>query len=278
MSFQIRQIPDAVRSEQMNSEALRQHFLLDGMFIEGNSHFTYVDQDRAVVGSIVPTRESIPLENDPFLKAAFFTERREAAVMNIGASGSIRVDGKSFDMNHRDALYIGAGSRNVQFSSIDHKTPARFYLVSYPAHHTYPTRHAQISDAEPLHLGSDAESNKRTIYKYIYPGGIDSCQLVMGFTEMAPGSVWNTMPAHRHMRRTEIYLYFNLDPQAAVFHLMGRPEETRHIVVRNEQAVFSPGWSIHAGSGTSNYSFIWAMGGENRDYTDMDPVSIASLK
>ena len=278
MAFKILQMPDLVRSEQMNSADLRKHFLLADMFAPGGSHFTYVDQDRSLAGSIVPTDKPISLPNDAILKAEFLTERREAAVMNIGAPGSITVDGKSFTMDHRDALYIGRGSRDVQFSSRDGQSPAKYYVVSYPAHHDYPTRHARVSDAEPLHLGSEAESNKRTIYKYIYPGGIDSCQLVMGFTEMAPGSVWNTMPAHRHMRRTEMYLYFNLDPQAAVFHLMGRPEETRHIVVRNEQAVFSPGWSIHAGSGTSNYSFIWAMGGENRDYTDMDAVTIASLK
>ncbi len=271
-------IPDLARFPRLNSAELREGFLLETLFLPGAISWYYVDQERTVVGGAVPGQKSLPLDCPELLRAAYFTERREIGVMNIGERGSITVDGKTYPMDQRDALYIGRGSREVSFHSENPAQPAHYYLISYPAHTAYPTTHARIRDAEPLHLGSDAECNKRTIYKYIYPGGIRSCQLVMGFTVLASGNVWNTMPAHHHFRRTEVYCYFDLADDAAVFHLMGPPEETRHIVVRNGQAVYSPGWSIHAGSGTGSYAFIWAMGGENQDYTDMTAVPMNEIR
>lgn len=276
--MKFRSIPDMIRSESMNSAELRSSYLLDDLFQPGKFSAVYLDNERTIIGGAVASDQPLQLGNPEMLRADYFCQRREMAVMNIGGSGSVTVDGSSYAMQFRDALYIGRGAKEVAFQSDVADTPARFYLVSYPAHQQYPTRHGSIADAEPLHLGSKEAANERTIFKYIFKGGIESCQLVMGFTEMAPGSVWNTMPAHKHLRRSEVYLYFNLDDDAAVFHFMGRPQETRHLLVRNEQAVFSPPWSIHAGSGTKNYSFIWAMGGENRDYTDMDAVSIDDLR
>ncbi len=278
MTFKMQIIPDKVRYQRLSSNEIRENYLLDNIFQDETVALRYVDQDRSVIGGAMPGNHPLHLTCPEVLRAQYFTERREIGVMNIGNSGTITVDDKTYAMENRDALYIGRGSKEVSFQSENPDRPAHFYLISYPAHTAYPTTHARIQDAEPLSLGSDAESNKRTIYKYIYQGGIKSCQLVMGFTELAPGNVWNTMPAHHHYRRTEVYCYFNLADDALVFHLMGPPEETRHIVVRNRQAVFSPGWSIHAGSGTGNYSFIWAMGGENQDYTDMIPVTMAELR
>ena len=278
METTIKMLPDSERYIGLDSAKLRESFLIDRLFQTDKVLLNYVDLDRTVLGGIMPAGKSLQLEAPEILRADYFTERREVGVMNIGGSGSVEVDGKNYPMNFRDALYIGRGSRKIVFHSDDAAAPAKYYLISYPAHTTHPTTHARVKDAEPLHLGSDEACNKRTIYKYVDPGGIKSCQLVMGFTEMAPGNVWNTMPAHKHFRRTEVYCYFNLPDDAVVFHLMGPPSETRHLVVRNEQAAFSPGWSIHSGAGTSNYSFIWAMGGENLDYTDMDPVSMSDLR
>ncbi len=278
MDITFREIPDVHRAERMNSAELRDNYLFDNLFRPGKISLTYVDLERTVLGGAMPTSAPLTLGCPEELRAAYFTERREIGIMNVGADGVITVDGKEYQMANRDALYIGRGSEKVTFASKDADNPAQYYLISYPAHTAYPTRHAKVEDADPLHLGSDEECNKRTIYKYVYMGGIESCQLVMGFTEMAPGNVWNTMPAHKHMRRTEVYLYFNLPENAVVFHLMGKPDETRHLVIRNQQAAFSPGWSIHAGSGTRNYSFIWAMGGENQDYTDMDAVTMDELR
>lgn len=273
-----RYLADQVRFRTMTTEEIRQGFLLDRLFRPGEVVLSYVDFDRTVIGSAVPAAKPLTLEAPAGLRADYFTERREIGVMNLGGKGVISVDGTEYPMANRDALYIGRGSKVVQFSSEDRGGTAGYYLVSYPAHAGYPTTHARVSEAEPLHLGSDGESNKRTIYKYIYPGGIESCQLVMGFTELAEGSVWNTMPAHRHARRMEVYLYFGLEDDAVVFHFMGAPRETRHVVVRDKQAVVSPSWSIHTGSGTRNYSFVWSMGGENRDFTDMDAVGMDELR
>jgi 4-deoxy-L-threo-5-hexosulose-uronate ketol-isomerase len=207
----------------------------------------------------------------------FFAERREVGVINIGMDGVIRIDGKGYSMAHKDALYIGRGAREVEFVGRSADKPAVFYFVSYPAHKEFPTSHAKFSDAEPVKLGNQKDANKRTIHKYIHPNGIKSSQLVMGLTELEEGSVWNTMPPHTHQRRSEVYMYFNLDPNAMVVHLMGQPEETRHLVIRNRQAVLSPSWSIHAGVGTQSYSFIWAMGGENQVFDDMDGVGVKDL-
>jgi 4-deoxy-L-threo-5-hexosulose-uronate ketol-isomerase len=199
-------------------------------------------------------------------------------VLNVGGRGSVTVDGQSYAMDRLDCLYVGRGCRDVLFASADPATPARFYLLSYPAHATHPTTLAQQSRAEAAKLGAVETANKRTIYKYIHPGGIQSCQLVMGFTQLEVGSIWNTMPPHTHMRRSEVYLYIDLEPDSRVFHFMGPADETRHLVVANEQAVVSPPWSIHAGAGTSRYAFCWGMGGENQAFADMDAVTVGEMK
>lgn len=278
MGLTVRFIPDAQRFERMNTQEIRDGYLIGDLSQAGKLSMVYTDIERTIIGLALPAGEAILLENPPELASACFTERREVGVINIGGPGRVKVDGTVYSLANRDALYIGCGKKEVWFDSEEGSNLAKFYLVSYPAHREYPTAYTGVKDAEALQLGSAEASNKRTIYKYIYPGGIRSCQLVMGFTELAEGSVWNTMPAHRHMRRSEVYMYFNLPGEAVVFHLMGKPDETRNIVVRDCQAVISPGWSIHAGSGTQNYSFVWAMGGENQDFTDMDPVALTALR
>jgi 4-deoxy-L-threo-5-hexosulose-uronate ketol-isomerase len=257
---------------------LRETFLLEGMFESGEIEFAYVDLDRTVIGSAVPVSESLSLETEPELRAEYFLERRELGVFNVGGPGSVVVDGRSFDMDKLDCLYVGRGSRSVTFSSKNGSEPAYFYLLSYPAHAEHPTAMVKFADLKGLELGSLETCNKRTIYKAIYRDGIKSCQLVMGFTLLAPGSNWNTMPAHTHMRRSEVYFYFDVDPAHRVMHLMGPPNATSHLVVADKEVVVSPGWSIHAGVGTKNYGFCWGMGGENQAYDDMDPVAIADLK
>ena len=271
------QMADEVRYGMMNTDELRETFLLEGMFEPGEIEFAYVDLDRAVIGSAVPTGEALVLKTEPELRSEFFLERREMGVLNVGGSGSVVVDGKTFPMEKLDCLYIGRGSREVQFESANAGTPACFYLLSYPAHANYPTAMAKFADLEGLKLGAVETCNKRTIYKAIYREGIKSCQLVMGFTLLDPGSNWNTMPPHTHMRRSEIYFYFDVDPAHRVLHLMGPPDATSHLVVADKEVVISPGWSIHAGVGTKNYTFCWGMGGENQAYDDMDPVTIAEL-
>lgn len=272
------QMADAVRYELMNTEDLRDTFLLEDLFQPGEIEFAYVDLDRTVIGSAVPTKGALKLETEPELRADYFLERRELGVLNVGGAGSVMVDGKSFDLNKLDCLYVGRGSKDVSFTSKDAADPANFYLLSYPAHAEYPTAMVKFADLKGLELGSLETCNKRTIYKAIYKEGIKSCQLVMGFTLLASGSNWNTMPAHTHMRRSEVYFYFDVDPAHRVFHLMGPPDATSHLVVANKEVVVSPGWSIHAGVGTKNYGFCWGMGGENQAYDDMDGVAIAELK
>jgi 4-deoxy-L-threo-5-hexosulose-uronate ketol-isomerase len=269
---------DPVRLQRMNTDELRQSYLLEGLFAPVEVRLFYVETDRAVVGSIVPTGGELALSTAKELASSFFCERREAGVLNLGGPGSISVDGKAYPMQPRDALYIGRGSREVVFRSDKAAEPAQFYLVSYPAHSTYPTTHIRQADAERVHLGAQATCNDRTIHKYIHAGGTKSCQLVMGITSLAAGSVWNTMPCHTHARRSEIYLYFDLLPDNLIVHLLGPPQETRHLILRDRQAVVSPPWSIHSACGTSNYSFVWAMGGENQEFTDMDAVAMKDLR
>ncbi|MCD6307642.1 MAG: 5-dehydro-4-deoxy-D-glucuronate isomerase [Candidatus Latescibacteria bacterium] len=276
--MELRYIPDPIRFEIMNTSELRESFLLEELFEPGGISLVYCDVDRAIVGGAVPTDGGLKLEAGAELKADFFAQRREIGVINIGGKGSVVVDGTTFEMVKLDALYIGRGSRDIEFRSTSADDPARYYIISYPAHADFPTTHAKIADAEPVRLGSQKESNQRTIYKYIHPAGVKSCQLVMGCTLMEEGSVWNTMPSHTHERRSEVYLYFDLGEGASVFHFMGEPKETRHVVVREGEAVISPSWSIHAGAGTTNYSFIWAMGGENQDFTDMDGVPVSEIE
>jgi 4-deoxy-L-threo-5-hexosulose-uronate ketol-isomerase len=268
---------DPIRYPAMTTAQLRETFLIDALYVPGSLGLAYVDLDRAVVGMAAPLATPVPLRTDEALRANYFMERRELGALNIGGEGMIRVDGKSYVMGNLDCLYLGRGAKEVFFQSSDTNAPAIFYLLSYPAHASYPTTRIARDQASPVELGSVETCNRRTVCKYIYLDGAQSCQLVMGVTHLHPGSAWNTMPAHTHMRRSEIYMYFNLSDQARVFHLMGPADETRHIVMKNREAVVSPGWSIHAGVGTEAYSFCWGMGGENQDYGDMDPAPLSSL-
>ncbi len=276
--MEIRHTTNPTDFKEYKTERLRSDFLIDTLFVKGEINLTYSHYDRVVAGGAIPTTEALKLEDKETLKTEYFLERREVGIINIGAEGTVLVDGEAYTLNKRDCLYVGLGNKEVLFESSNASDPAKFYIVSTPAHKQYPTKKAPIDDAEPNRLGSDSESNKRTIYKYIHADGIQSCQLMMGMTLLEPNNMWNTMPAHLHDRRMEIYLYFDMDEDARVFHFMGQPDETRHIVVKNEQAVLSPPWSIHSGVGTSNYTFIWAMAGENYTFTDMDQVKMDELK
>lgn len=269
---------DPVRYPRMTTEEIREAFLLNALCEPGKLHVSYVDLDRAVIGMAAPVDAAIGLPTYPELRATYFTERRELGVLNIGGPGTVRVEGKSYELENLDVLYVGRGNAEVSFESKDKAAPAFFYLLSYPAHAAYPVTLVRKEDANPAELGTAETCNLRTICKYIHLGGARSCQLVMGVTHLQSGSAWNTMPPHTHMRRSEVYMYFNLAEDARVIHLMGPPEETRHIVMANMDVVVSPGWSIHAGVGTRAYSFCWGMGGENQDYADMDPAPVESLR
>jgi 4-deoxy-L-threo-5-hexosulose-uronate ketol-isomerase len=264
--------------DRMTTRELRTAFLVERLFTPGEINLVYWETDRTVLGSATPLESPLGLEADRELAAEFFCERRELGVINIGGAGTVTVDGTRYALGALGCLYVGRGSRDVIFASDDSTQPAKFYLVSYPAHAEHPTKPALPADANQIQLGAPETANQRTIFQYIHEGGIRSCQLVMGFTQLAPGSVWNTMPPHTHARRSEVYLYFDLPTDAAAFHFMGPGDETRHVVVRNGQAVLSPIWSIHAGCGTRNYSFIWAMGGENQRFADMDGIAVADLR
>lgn len=263
---------------RMNTQELRDAFMVNSLFKADAIDLVYCEVERGILGSAVPTKQSLILEAGAELASSYFCERRELGVLNIGQAGKITVDGESYDMANRDALYIGRGSGKVSFESVDPDQPAQFYLMSYPAHTAYPTTHIAKEMANPLHLGTEEDCNKRTIYQYIHKNGVKSCQLVMGFTSLEAGSVWNTMPAHTHERRTEVYMYFDVADDAAVFHFMGPQTETRHIAMANCSAVISPMWSIHSGCGTRAYSFCWAMGGENQEFNDMDGIAIPDLR
>jgi 4-deoxy-L-threo-5-hexosulose-uronate ketol-isomerase len=272
------QLPDSQRSKQLTTDELRSGFLIQGLFRLGELNLRHVDLDRAVLGGVVPLTKPLVLEAPQWLASSYFAERREIGILNIGARGTVTVDGHRYAMDGRDVLYVGRGSREVIFESDDAARPARFYIVSYPAHSSHPTTRVGHSTVQAAELGSPERSNHRKIAKYIHADGAKSSQLVMGVTELMPGSVWNTMPAHTHFRRTEIYLYFNLAEDAVVVHLVGEPSETRHLIVRDQEIALSPTWSVHSGCGTSNYTFCWAMGGENQDYTDMQPVDMRELR
>lgn len=274
----IRYSPDPVHSEAMSTEELRESFLIDSLFGADCVCLHYSDLDRAIVGSVVPATKALSLEVTPELRASFFCERRELGVLNIGGPGKVTVDGTEHSLANRDGLYVGRGSQAISFASDSAEVPAKFYLLSFPAHTSHPTLRIRKSEAEEVHLGSAEASNRRRLYKLIHPGGAKSCQLVLGFTELEPGSVWNTMPPHTHERRMEVYLYFDLLPGARVFHLMGRPGATRHLVVAEGQAVISPSWSIHSGVGTGAYTFCWGMGGENQAFDDMDLLTLDQLR
>ncbi len=269
--------PDVVKT--FTTDQLRHEFLIETLFSDGAINMVYSHVDRIITGGACPVGEPLVLSADPKeLGAAFFLERREMGVVNVGGPGTVSVDGQPYAMERLDGLYIGMGAQDVRFSSTDASHPAHFYFNSTPAHQSYPTMHIPISTAEPLHLGDIAHSNERTIYKFIHPDGVKSCQLVMGVTLLEPNNMWNTMPVHTHVRRMEVYFYFDVKDDSVVFHLMGDPQETRHLVIRNEQAVISPSWSIHSGMGTGNYAFIWGMAGENQTFSDMDAVAMATLR
>ena len=270
------------------TERLREEFLVQGLFVLGKTKLVYSHIDRIITGGIMPLAP-IKLTAGEELRAKYFCDRRELGVINIGGEGLITVDGKEYILETKDGMYIGMGSKEITFASLDQGNPAKFYLNSAPAHFTYPTvlikREGEakedtviIQEVNKVELGTLEESNHRVINKYILPGQVESCQLEMGMTELKPGSVWNTMPCHTHDRRMEVYLYFNMPENAVVMHYMGEPTETRHLVMRNEEAVISPSWSIHSGSGSQAYTFIWGMVGENQDFGDMDHVKMTDLR
>lgn len=270
------------------TDRLREEFLIQDLFTPGEIKFVYSHIDRIITGAAVPVKP-IQLTAGEELRAEYFLERREMGVINIGGKGTITIDGKLYTVDTREGMYIGMGSKDIVFASEDTKNPAKFYINSAPAHKTYKTVLIKtegkaaddvviVKDSNKVELGSLEESNHRTICKYILPGQVESCQLEMGMTKLEPGSVWNTMPCHTHERRMEVYLYFDMDEDSLVMHYMGEPDETRHIVMRNEEAVISPSWSIHSGCGTKAYTFIWGMVGENQDYNDQDVISMKDLR
>jgi 4-deoxy-L-threo-5-hexosulose-uronate ketol-isomerase len=268
---------DKERYRRLTTSEMREAYLIDNLFVAGEVSLCYTDVERSITGSAVPLGEALSLPVHKELASDYFTQRREIGVINIGQQGSVVIDGETFELDNRDSLYIGRGSKEVAFSSTSATEPAQFYFVSYPAHKEYPSKLVKRADVNRLEMGTVEECNDRVINQSIIPGIVDTCQVVMGFTELSPGSNWNTMPVHTHRRRTEVYMYFDLADDQCVFHFMGEPDETRSIVVRNGQAVASPSWSIHSGVGTRNYTFIWAMGGENQDFPDMDHVAMKDI-
>lgn len=274
----LRFCPDPVRCEAMSTEELRESFLIDSLFAADRISLVYSDLDRAIVGSAVPASGPLELEATPELRAASFCERRELGVLNIGGPGTVTVDGVAHALDKLDGLYVGRGSQAISFASDSAEAPAKLYLLSFPAHASHPTVRIRRAEVEPVILGSQENANRRKLYKLIHPGGARSCQLVLGYTMLEAGSVWNTMPPHTHERRMEVYLYFDLPPAARVFHFMGRPGATRHLVVAEGEAVLSPSWSIHSGAGTGAYTFCWGMGGENQAFDDMDALTLGQLR
>jgi 4-deoxy-L-threo-5-hexosulose-uronate ketol-isomerase len=276
--MQTRYLPDPVRTRALGTAELREAFLVEDLFQPGRLELVAFDVDRAVIGGAMPTDAPLSLEAPPELRASYFCERREVGIINVGAAGRVTADGQSFRVAPRECVYVGRGTKKVTFESDDAAAPAAFYLVSFTAHAVHPTLHAGLDKARVKNIGSQEEASKRNLYQYIHAEGIKSCQLVMGFTEIEPGNVWNTQPPHTHARRCEIYFYFDLAPEARLMHFMGAPEETRHLVIADRQAVASPAWSTHFGAGTKNYRFVWAMGGENQAFDDMDHVPLTRLR
>ncbi len=276
--YEVRYANSPAEVKRMDTTDLRKSFLIENLFEADQVKLTYTHYDRLIVGGIHPVKESVTLETIDPLKADYFLERRELGIINVGGSGSVSVDGEKYDLNFKEALYVGKGNKEVIFSSAQSDSPAKFYINAAPAHHSYPTKKVTKEEAEIVELGSLETANHRVINKLLVNSVVQTCQLQMGMTELKTGSVWNTMPAHVHDRRMEAYFYFEVKEGQSVSHFMGQPEETRHIWLQNNEAVISPPWSIHAGSGTSNYTFIWGMGGENLDYDDMDKWAIKDLR
>ncbi len=265
-------------TKQMDTEQLRKNYLVQNLMQEDSVQLVYSHYDRVIIGGVKPVTKTVQLANHPELKADYFLERREMGIINVGSKGTVTADGKKYDLDKLDCLYLGKGIKKVSFASVSKKEAAVFYLLSAPAHHKYASKKMTKEKASPVSLGDTSTSNKRTIYKYIHLEGIKSCQLVMGLTVLENGSVWNSVPPHTHTRRMEVYFYFDVPDQHCVFHFMGERQETRHIVLKNHEAVISAPWSMHFGCGTSNYGFIWGMAGENQVFTDMDPAPIAEIK
>ena len=262
----------------LDSENIRKHFLIERPFEKDKMNMVYSHIDRIIVGGVCPLDKELELKVTKELGVDFFLQRREMGIINIGPKGIVCIDGREHSLEKKECLYIGMGSKEVSFKSLDVNHPAKFYFNSTPAHVTYPIVRLSMNDAQRVNLGTPDKANVRTIYQFIHPKVLNSCQLVMGMTVLEPNSIWNTMPCHTHDRRMEVYLYFDLPEDALVFHLLGEPKETRHILVRDEQAVLSPSWSIHSGVGTNHYTFIWGMAGENQTFTDMDEIPMSELR
>lgn len=277
-SMEVRYASHPSDVKNFDTDRLRREFLMDNLMQRGKVHTVYSHYDRVITGGAVPLAEPLELPTFEPLKAEYFLERREAGIINVGGKGSIIVDGKTWDLEHKECLYIGKGAQKVLFMSADAAQPAMFYIVSSPAHASYPTAHMTLEQAVPMDLGTMENANQRTVYKFIHKDGIQSAQLVMGMTVLKPGNIWNTMPCHHHDRRMEVYYYFDLPADAKVMHFMGQFFETRHLVVGNNMGIISPPWSIHSGAGTAAYTFIWAMAGENYTYTDMDFVTMDEIR
>lgn len=276
MQIRFQSSPKEVRG--MTTAELRENFLVPELMKADTLTLIYSHYDRVIIGGVQPLQQSVPLHNEAELRADYFLERRELGIINVGGAGVVTADGITYELNKLDTVYLGKGTKEVSFASASAADPANFFLMSTTAHHNYPNRKMTKEEAAPVNLGEKATANERTIYKYIHQDGIQSCQLVMGLTVLKEGSVWNSVPPHTHTRRMEVYFYFDVPAQHRIFHLMGEPTETRHIVMANHEAVISPPWSVHCGPGTTNYGFIWAMAGENYTFTDMDPVAIADMK
>lgn len=274
----MRYLPTPEQTARLTPEELRAHFLVSGLFVPGETRFEMVDLDRVTLGGVVPLAEPIRLEAPEEFRAQSFTERRELGILNIGGSGRIDVGDSSFAMKKLDMVYVGRGAPPVTLATDDPADPARYYLVSYPAHAAHPTAYVGAAGVDASELGSQDRANRRRLARYIHQGGAHSAQLVMGVTTLHEGSVWNTMPPHTHVRRTEVYLYFDLPSDAVVFHMMGTPDATQHLVVRDGEVALSPSWSIHSGCGTTNYTFCWAMGGENQEFADMQGFDMVTLR
>ena len=276
--MQTRCLVDPVHYERMTGEEIRAAFLVEDLFAPDEVRLTYWEAERTILGSVVPRRRPLALDAPADLAAPFFAARRELGVVNLGGSGSVTVDGQMHALGRRDGLYVGRGSREVVFASDRAEEPGLFYLVSHPAHADLPSARVSQAEAETVRLGSQANASVRVLRRYIHPRGVASCQLVMGVTDIEEGSVWNSIPPHTHHRRTEAYLYFDLAPSDFALHVMGPAENTRHIVVRNLQAVLSPSWSMHFGVATGRYAFVWSMGGENQEFEDMQGVEVGLLR
>ncbi len=278
MKMEVRYANHPDDSKHYTTEDLRRHYLMEKVFTPDEILLVYSHQDRIIAGGVMPVAKELELEASDALRADYFLQRRELGIINIGGNGKVTLDGKVYDVKSKDGMYVGMGTKEVKFASDDVKNPAKFYIASAPAHKTYPTYYIDFEKANHRPCGDAKNLNKRVINQYIHPDVCKSCQLAMGMTELAEGSGWNTMPSHTHERRMEVYFYFNIPQDNVVFHMMGQPQETRHIVMNNEQLVISPSWSIHSGIGTSNYSFIWAMCGENQEFDDMDHIKNTDLK